>query len=117
MPSESIRSRGWCFTINNPTEEDDECIQRLVAEAQYVIVGKEKGAVEETPHYQSYCFFKNTTRFAKIKKLLPRAHIEKQKGNNFEAIEYCKKEKDFQEWGTPPENADQVERERLYNTD
>jgi len=100
------RSRGWCFTINNPTEQDDDDIKKLIDECQYVTYGVEQGE-QETPHYQGYCYFSNTTRFAKIKKLLPRAHIEKQKGNNQEAIDYCHKDGNKYEWGTRPENSNQ----------
>lgn len=109
MTNEGIRSRGWCFTINNPTTDDDNNIQNLVAECKYVIIGREKGD-NGTPHYQGYCSFNNTTRFGKIKRLLPRAHIEKQRGNNIQAIDYCKKENDFSEWGQAPENNDQKQK-------
>jgi len=107
--STSVRSRGWCFTINNPTDEDHASIQKLVEDAQYVIVGNEVGS-EGTPHLQGYCFYKNTTRFSRIKDILPRAHIEKQKGNNIAAIDYCKKDEDYKEWGIPPENNNQKEK-------
>lgn len=100
------RSRGWCWTINNPTEEDDNDIQRLVEQADYVTYGVETGE-ENTKHYQGYCYFKSVARFNRLKKLLKRAHIEKQKGNNTQAIEYCHKDGEKYEWGTRPENSDQ----------
>lgn len=108
MPSQ-VRGRGWCFTINNPTSTDDEEVQKLVEDATYVIVGKEVGE-EGTNHYQGYCWFKNTVTFTRIKNLISRAHIEKQRGNNISAIDYCKKDGDFQEWGSPPENNNQKEK-------
>lgn len=95
------RSRGWCFTINNPTGWDDADIEKLAEAAQYVCRGKEVGE-EQTPHYQGYCYFKNKKSFLQIKTLLPRAHIEKQRGTFDEAIDYCQKDGDWKEWGDRP---------------
>lgn len=93
------RSLGWCFTINNPTEEDS--LVSLTEAAQYVIAGKEVGE-EGTPHLQGYCFFKTLKSLVQLKKLLPRAHLEMQKGTSEQAIEYCKKDGDYHEVGTAP---------------
>ena len=102
----TIRSRGWCFTINNPIQEDIDCINILSLKAQYVIYGEELGE-SLTPHYQGFCWFKNARTFTTVKNLLPRAHIEKQQGNNEQAIEYCKKEGKWKETGQAPEIANQ----------
>lgn len=101
-----IRARGWCFTINNPQEPDDQDIEHLVRKAQYVCYGKELGE-ENTPHYQGYIYFTNPRKFPQVKAILRRAHIEKQKGNCYQAITYCQKDGDFKEWGQKPENPDQ----------
>lgn len=99
MPT--IRSRGYCFTINNPTEEDEDCIERLITSAQYVCVGSEVGD-SDTPHYQGYVYFKEKKSFNQIKNWLPRAHIEQQRGTHKQAIDYCKKDGNFKEWGDMP---------------
>lgn len=105
------RSRGWVFTINNPTDEDWDCIKKLSDDARYVVAGREVGE-NGTPHIQGYCFFKETVRFSRVKKHIKRAFLEKQRGNNIQAIDYCKKDNNFEEWGTPPENNNQKEKWR-----
>jgi len=95
------RSRKWCFTINNPTGWDDTDIERLRADAQYTIIGKEVGE-SGTPHYQGFTYFQNKKSLFQIKSYLPRAHLEPARGTNSEAIEYCKKDGDFEEWGSCP---------------
>lgn len=92
------RSRGFCFTINNYTDKDiDDCM----ALGDYCIIGKEIGE-EGTPHLQGFCYFKQKCSFKKIKSLIPRAHIEKQKGTLAQAIEYCMKDEMYEEYGTRP---------------
>lgn len=99
------RSRGFCFTINNPTSWDDHDIDTLKGQAEYIVIGKEHfGPNEGTPHYQGYVRFKSQRTFTRVQQLLPRAHIEIQKGTATEAAEYCKKDGDFEEWGTPPKS-------------
>lgn len=100
------RSLGWCWTINNPTEDDDECIKKAIEDCAYLVYGKETGE-EGTLHYQGYLWYKTNVRFGRIKRLLPRAHIEKQRGSNEQAIEYCKKDNDWYEWGIKPQTRDQ----------
>lgn len=95
------RARGYCFTINNPSSWDDADIANLVDKAQYVVRGKETGE-ENTPHYQGYVYFKEKKSFIFVKNIIPRAHIEAQKGSFDEAILYCQKDGDWQEWGSRP---------------
>lgn len=97
----SSRSRGWVFTLNNPTEWDNVDIERLQEGAQYVIYGREVGE-EGTPHYQGYCYFSTLKSLLQVKDFLPRAHWERQRGTISEAIEYCKKDGDFEETGERP---------------
>lgn len=101
-----VMCRGWCWTINNPTPADLVDVERLAEDAVYVTYGDEVGE-EGTPHLQGYCWYKNSVDFTRIKRLLPRAHIEKQKGTNEQAIQYCHKDGVYKEWGTRPEMKDQ----------
>lgn len=95
------RSRGWVFTLNNPTGWDEADIDRLVIEAQYVIYGKEIGA-HGTPHYQGFIYFGHKKSFTQVRGFLSRGHIERQRGPLDAAIDYCKKDGDFVEYGTRP---------------
>lgn len=99
MPN--VRSRGFCFTLNNPTGWDESFFDYLVANAQYVIRGIETGQ-SGTPHWQGYVYFKDKKSFDQVRDLIPGAHIEKQRGTFDQAIDYCKKDGNFQEWGDRP---------------
>lgn len=103
MPQDG-RYYGWCFTINNPTEQDKEELKKMQEEKvyKYLVFGREKGEEEETPHYQGYVLLKLKKALTGVKKMLTRAHLEPQRGNFAQAIEYCKKEGDFYEDGEPP---------------
>lgn len=94
-------SLAWCYTINNPTESDEQDVVALVDQCRYHIVGREKGE-EGTPHLQGYAYMKVVSRLSKMSKLLPRAHIEKAKGNPEQNREYCSKQGDFCESGIIP---------------
>jgi len=95
------KSRGWCFTVNNYTGWDTADLERLIAEAQYVCKGNEIGETG-TPHWQGYCYFTNKKSLRQMRILLPRAHFEAQRGTFDQAIDYTKKDGDWQEWGNRP---------------
>ena len=84
------------FTLNNYSE--DEYNQLTKYEYKYLIIGKEEGK-EKTPHLQGYIEFHNRKYFSTLKKLNNRIHWESRLGTQKQAIEYCKKEGDFQEFG------------------
>lgn len=82
----STRSRYWCFTLNNYTEEDITNI--TILRCDYVFQ-EEKGE-NGTPHLQGILMFKNACSFRSVKKKIPRAHIERCK-NKLASIKYCSK--------------------------
>lgn len=86
IESKSARSRNWFFTLNNYTAEDVRKLERV--KADYVFQ-EEKGK-QGTPHLQGTLMYKNAVSFSTIKKLLPRAHIERVK-NKLASIRYCAK--------------------------
>lgn len=93
-----MRLRNFVFTINNPTNEDFKALENPIF--SYVIYGKETGK-QGTYHLQGYAELSNQSRFQKIKQLLPRAHIERRRGTQSQAIKYCKKDNDWTEFGEP----------------
>lgn len=106
-----VLSRRYCFTVNNPSDEDCECVYDLSTHKhhKYLIVGTEKGE-EGTPHLQCYVVFSSKVTFSAMKKLLPRAHIEVAKGTSEQNRDYCKKDGDFEEFGDcPSEGGKQVQ--------
>lgn len=86
----SRRSRGWCFTINNYSEQEEKILHTYTAIFEKMIVGKETGE-NGTPHLQGYAYAKNAKTFAQMKKLFPRGHLEPAKGKPVENRVYCSK--------------------------
>jgi len=92
-------TRAWCYTLNNYTEEERDALRSL--KSTYHVFGYERG-VEGTPHLQGYVQFQNAKTLSAVKKLIPRAHLEARKGTINQAVDYCKKDGDFEEYGTKP---------------
>lgn len=102
MQSSQGQSKFWCFTINNPRPfyaDVSGC-----REWDYMVVGNEVGD-NGTPHLQGFIAYKVRTRFTTIKKQMMNAHIEPM--GRFStphlAAEYCKKDGDYEEFGTLPD--------------
>nr|WAE42673.1 MAG: replication associated protein [Cressdnaviricota sp.] len=96
------KSRNYCFTLNNWTEDEYRTIRNYTDDAKYVIIGKERGA-EGTPHLQGYVAWKNARSFTAVKTGLgARVHIECAKGSGQSNKTYCSKEGDFYEKGECP---------------
>lgn len=93
------RSRAWCFTIHNYTEENYEHIKSV--ECRYLIIAKEKGESEKTDHLQGYIEFDTQRTMGGIKKLFKNntVHLEVRRGTAQQAREYCTKENEFFEKG------------------
>lgn len=102
-----MRTRHFCFTVNNYTNADDDLLKALgqAEGTTYLVYGYETGE-SGTPHLQGYIVFSTTKRFAQVKSVLPRgAHVEPKRGTPEQASEYCKKDGLFQEFGTLPRTA------------
>lgn len=99
----SERSRDWCFTTNNYSDEDISILDDMSSQVLYMVYGKEV-ATTGTKHLQGYVYFTDAKSFSKIKKMLPvGSHIEKAKGTPQQASDYCKKDMDYKEYGKLPE--------------
>ena len=94
------QAKCWCFTINNPTAP----IQWNEATMSYLVYGKEVGK-EGTPHHQGFVIFKKQKRLSNMKDINGQAHweIKSSKSTYKQASDYCKKDGDFVEYGTLPE--------------
>jgi len=82
------RSRNWCFTWNNYTENDKIEVKRLLSEYEFVF--QEETGENGTPHLQGCFQNKNAIEFEKVKKMLPKCHIEKCKSWDA-SKKYCSK--------------------------
>lgn len=99
------RSRSWCFTINNYSNDDYAAVQRLATDDEgvtYLVVGKEKGE-QGTPHLQGYVHFSNPRRRSTLRAAVGnKGHWEKAKGTAKQNRTYCTKEGEFWEHGVLP---------------
>lgn len=91
--SPNKKARAYTLTINNPTEAEVELIDQLFDDNTVIdLIGQhERGEQEGTLHIQLMINWKNCRSFNGVKKLFPRAHIEKVK-NLIGAAKYCSKE-------------------------
>ena len=71
-------AKTWEITINNPTNEDLNTLNRFVTEVGRVLISEEKGK-KGTKHYQGRITFKRAYRLSALKKLIPHAHWEETK--------------------------------------
>lgn len=122
MVNNNKRSRAWCFTLNNYTEEEVKSLDTL--KCRYLIYGREVGD-EGTPHLQGYVYFNTLKSFKQVKKLLLRAHLEEARGDPDQNIAYCSKDGDVVVRGDKPIGgkrktatmAERMERNKLMKTE
>lgn len=94
------RSKNWCFTLNNYTGTDVERLMGLGSSVDYLIFGREVGE-SGTPHLQGFVSFPSRKRLTQVISLLGQCHCSVARFIQ-QSIEYCKKEGDVEEIGTPP---------------
>lgn len=86
--NQTVRSRAWCYTINNPEDSDyPTWSPETVSFSVYQLERGENG----TPHIQGYVRFTSIKSFRQVKALLPRAHIEVGRGSPRHNYDYCTK--------------------------
>jgi len=83
-------SRGWCFTINNPTASD--CPQLWQTIGVKSCVYQEEMGESGTRHFQGTVEFVAPVRMGSCQALSPRAHWEKRRGKVYQSMKYCVKE-------------------------
>lgn len=88
----------WIFVVNNYTPEDEELFASLPC--GYLLYGREVGK-NGTPHLQGYLQLESRKRLSAMKKIHPGAHWEPAKGDHASNYQYCTKDGDFVERGTP----------------
>lgn len=70
---------------------------------QYGVIGIEDGDRNEVRHYHATLYFKSPRSWKKMKKLFPRANIEKALGTCQQGADYCKKDGNWDEFGEIPQ--------------
>jgi len=93
--NKALKCRRYVFTLNNWSEEEYKIIKNEMEQmTQYFCMGKEVGE-NQTPHLQGYLEYKNPISFNSIKKIIPRGHIEKARGDRLQNLKYCSKEGNY----------------------
>lgn len=93
-----VKDRSYCFTIFNNKIDDIKYDNELI---RYMIVGIEH-TKDNKEHLQGYLELHYPQRISRVKKSIgiDSIHLEKRKGTRLEAINYCKKEHKYTEYGT-----------------
>jgi hypothetical protein len=96
-------SKHWVFTLNNYSEEDVQNLRGLCERGtlSYLVFGRET-ANTGTKHLQGYAVFERRMQLRAARRLIGEAHLEKKQGTPKQASDYCKKDGDFEEYGTLP---------------
>lgn len=94
------QAKHWCFTLNNYTTANLTQLRNLGDKVSYVVFGRETGA-SGTPHLQGFVSFAKRTRRNQVIREIGQAHCTVARDVP-RSIEYCKKDGDFEEFGTPP---------------
>jgi len=93
----------WVFTLHNYCNEDIINLTALGSRVKYLVFGREVCPTTGTPHLQGFVVFNSNTRRNAAKLLIShRCHLDPARGTPQEASTYCKKDDDFEEFGSLP---------------
>lgn len=100
----SQQSTRWVFTLNNYTAQDEQGAADFLSgeHVRYGIYGREVGQ-SGTPHLQGFFVVKRQRTLHWLRGRMPRAHLEAARGTSQQARDYCKKDGNFDEYGTFPD--------------
>lgn len=114
------RSRGFCFTVNNYTEENVAALKKFVdnGKCRYIIFGKEVGEKRGTPHLQGYIHFKHGKTLTAAQKTIKAESIKcamfVARGSVEQNNTYCSKSGDVFTAGEKPEQGKRTDLDELF---
>ena len=99
MPNK--QARAFCFTSFKLELKDKNWDDLIPEPLNYIIMGLETAPRTGRKHLQGYVEFSKKTTMNVVKRTLGdmQCHVEIRQGPQDKAIEYCKKEGDWNEWG------------------
>lgn len=103
-------SRNYCFTSFKVPEPD-------MTKVTYMIYGEEKCPETGRLHYQGYVEFNKVQRMTGAKTIFgdDTLHLEKRRGTQEQAIEYCKKDLVFTEFGEPTKQGRRTDLKKIID--
>lgn len=84
-----VTGRAWCFTSFS---EDEVARLKKMPGVAAMCVGEEIAPATQKTHFQGYIRFDNPVRFSFWKNQFPTLHVERRRGTEAEAAEYCRKD-------------------------
>lgn len=105
------RDRNFCFTVFHYTDATIHAYREMVHDhphVKYLIFGKEICPLTDQPHLQCFVqfFAKNNKSYSQVKQIFhqPPATFRcvASDGTAAQGAHYCKKDKNFEEFGVPP---------------
>lgn len=93
----------WCFTWNNPTEEDEDMLASLVPQTLKYLVYQHEVGKEGNHHLQGYLITNKRMRRRSLANHLPKAHLEIRRKSHEAARKYATKTDTRKEGTTPVE--------------
>jgi len=105
-----MKNRNYCFTAYKLPEPT---LDHIV----YMIYGEEKCPDTGRLHYQGYVELETATRLNAVKTIFndETLHLEKRKGTQQQAIDYCKKDGVFTEHGTPAKQGKRTDLKKIID--
>lgn len=107
--TENKRKVNFSFTVNNYRQTDVDAIGEFARKyCSYLIIGREHGQETKTPHLQGHCDLLNACTLITMQRRFAELGIKKCpifiiKKNAKASRLYCRKDGDFTEYGTMPE--------------
>jgi len=101
------KSRRFVITINNYTEDHEQAFAEFCEgpSVVYGVAGREVAPTTGTPHLQCFIILQSPQRFSFIQRALgSNIYLEVARAKSCDAAAYCKKEGDFDEYGTLPDS-------------
>lgn len=92
------RSRKFFITSFKKLEEYERKLKDL--NYDYLVIARELAPTTENKHIHAYIRLKNALTWGSMKNKFEKANIEIAKGNDEQGYEYCKKQGNFEEFGT-----------------
>lgn len=110
----NLTSRKWVFTSFMMSLNWEEIYEDWSDLIRFIIIGTEICPKTKKEHFQGYVQFFEPCRMRKFQRMIgDNCHLESQRGNDFQASDYCKKDGKYITFGKPSTQGARNEMESL----